>query len=168
MMLVFSSFVASIDGFLIGISLKFMKQNLTIRNLSILFLCNLVLYSLLLSLYSFFQFSFVTKFMATIFYLIFAFLAFREKPEEEISFTHDLSFVSCIFLTLTHSIDGAFVSLSFVYEYPLWMIIILFSFMAVLLMFLGYFFASQVKHIKKSNYVSGLLFFLLAIFNQFL
>lgn len=168
MMLLFSSFVASLDGFLIGISLKFMKQDLTFRNISMLFFFNLILYSILLSLYSFFQFNFVTKFIATLFYLIFAFLAFRDKPEEEISIKRDLSLVSCIFLTLTHSIDGAFVSLSFVYEYPLWVIIFLFSFMAVLLMFMGYFFAGHIKHVKKSNYISALLFFLLAFFNQFL
>ncbi len=167
MMLLISSFVASLDGFIIGIGLKGNRIQLTYKEFFILFFENIILYSILLFLYSFLQFQFITNFISTLFYLILAFLSFRNKEEETTIFSKKLNLLSCFFLTLSHSMDGVLVSLGFVYEYPLGIIVFLFSFMAVLLIVLGYFFANTFSMPKKSNYISAFLFLLLAIWNHF-
>ncbi len=167
MMLLFGAFVASLDGLLIGIGLKLMNRKMSIRNIGTLFLDNFIIYSILLSLYYLFEFQFVTKFISTLLYFLLAILSLRSQ-EESVSIPKGLSFIHCIALTLTHSIDGVCVSVGFVYHYPLWIIISLFSFMSVFLMVLGYLLGGRVPQVKKSNYVSALLFFLLALFNQFL
>lgn len=167
MMLLFGSFVASLDGLLIGISLKIMQRKISFQNIITLFLGNFFIYCILLSLYYFFAFQFVTKFISTLLYCMLAIFSLCNK-EEQRNLTKNLSFIHCITLTFTHSIDGALVSIGFVYHYPLWIIILMFSFMAVFLMILGYLLGGRIKGIKKSNYVSALLFFALALSNQFL
>lgn len=167
MMLFISSFVASLDGFVIGIGLRGLHFNISYKNFIVLFLENLFLYSTLLFFYSFFHFQFITNFVSTLLYLTLAFVSLKSKKEKNSMMPKTLNVFSCFFLTLTHSLDGSLVSLGFVYEYPLWIIICLFSFMAVLLIALGYFFSTSFQVSKKSNYVSAFLFFLLAIFNQF-
>ncbi len=167
MMLIFSAFVASLDGLLIGLSLRLSHQKLTYFNIFILFSGNIFLYSTLLSIYFLFHFQFVTKFISTIFYIFLAYNSFSQKNKETLPETTCLNFSSCLFLTLVHSIDGALVSLGFVYEYPIFLIIFLFSFMAVLLMVIGNYGGSFFQNIKKSNYYGAFLFLLLAIFNQF-
>lgn len=168
MLLFLSSLVASFDGFLIGISLKCMNLKLSIQNICVLFISNFVIYSCVIFLYTFFQFQFVTQFVSTLLYLFFAFLAWKDNDSfEEHTPIQELHLFPCILLALTHSFDGALVSLNFVYEYPCLLLIFLFSFMAVLLLVLGYLFANSFHHIKKSNYFSALFFVLLAIWNQF-
>lgn len=167
MMLLISSFVASLDGFIIGIGLKGNRIQLKWKEFIILFVENIFLYSFLLFLYSFFHFQFITPFISTLLYLVLAFFSFRNKEEDIPIVSKNLNVFSCFFLTLTHSLDGVLVSLGFVYEYPLFVIIILFSFMAIFLIGLGYFFAKSFPMSKKSNYISTVLFLFLAIWNQF-
>lgn len=166
MFLLFTSFVASLDGFLIGMGLRLANISLTKKNILTIFIGNLLIYSFFLILYSFFHLSFMTKLFSTILYLLFAWKTFREK-EKENSYQETLNFKECLLLTLTHSLDGTIVSLRFVYFYSLWKIIFIFSFSSLFLLLLGYFSARIFKNFKKGNYLATGLFLILAILNQF-
>ncbi len=168
MLLLLSSFVASLDGLVLGFGLKSLKIKLSFSNIITLFFSNFFIYFIVLFLYTFFQLQFVTKPVSTFFYLLLALFAWKNKDDvdgENVSI--ELGFFPCIMLSFTHSLDGTLISLGFVYQYSFLLIAILFSFMAVLLFVFGYLLAHKMEFIKKSNHFSGLLFLFLAILNQF-
>ncbi len=166
MFLLLNSLVASLDGLLIGIGLRLAKSKLSTTNILSIFIGNMMIYTFFLLLYYYFKLSFMTKTISTILYLFLAWRALKE--DEKANYQKKLTLLECCLLTLTHSLDGTIISLNFVYNYPLFEIIALFSFMSVAVLYIGYTFATLFSGIKKANILSALLFILLAIINQFL
>lgn len=163
-----SAFGASLDGFIIGLSLKLSHQKFSKMNMITFLIGNFILYSLALVLYSTFHFHFVTRFISTLLYLLLALLTYHDRKEEiENRFSQVLSFKRCLLLVFTHCIDGTLVSLNFVYEYSIPFLVFLFSMMSFFILLFGYYFAHLFPNPKKSNLFGALLFVLLAILNQF-
>lgn len=166
MFIILNAIIASLDGLIIGISLHLSKTKITLKNNIIFLITNFLIYTLVNYLYIFFHFTFMTKTITTFLYLFLAWNAYKTNDEEEICI-HDLTFKKNILLAFTHSLDGSIISLNFINQYNLILIIGLFSFSSLLLLLIGYYFANILKNIKKSNLISALLFILLAILNQF-
>lgn len=166
MFILLNALVSSLDGLIIGISLKLSNTKLTFKNYLILFITNTLIYSTIITLYYAFHFKFMTTTITTILYLLLAINAYKENHNEE--YSKILSIKQTIILAIVHSLDGSVVSLNFVYDYNIIFIILLFSISAILLLILGYLFAKNFKKIKKGNYISTFLFILLAILNLFL
>ncbi len=164
MFIILNSVIASLDGLIIGISLKLKKIKLETKNTLIFFIGNIIIYSIFISLYYFFDLKFMTKNITTILYLILAINTIKSKESNNFNC---LTIKNTIFLTLAHSLDGTIVSLSFIYNYNNIFIILLFSISSTIILILGYYFAKIFKHIKKEELISGLLFIILAILNQF-
>lgn len=162
-----SAFVASLDGFIIGLSLKLSGVKILKKNILLFLLGNIFIYSTAILTYTFFHFQFVTNFVSTILYLILAYLSFSDDNNLNHISDKVLSFSKWILLIFTHSLDGMLVSLSFVYEYSAIFLIFLFSIMSILILLCGYYFGRIFSTQKKSNYIGALLFVLLAILNQF-
>lgn len=167
MFVLLSSFVASLDGFIIGLSLKLSGVKISKQNMVTFLFGNLFIYSFAILAYTFFHFQFITNFVSTILYLILAYFTFAE--DEKLNQVNDktLSFGKWIMLIFTHSLDGTLVSLSFVYDYSSLFLILLFSFMSILILLCGYYFGSLFSIKKRNRYIGALLFILLAILNQF-
>lgn len=166
MLLLLNAIVASLDGFIIGISLKLAKTKLTIINNIILFLTNLIIYAGIILLYVFLHFKFMTPFITTILYLYLAWNAYNNK--ENNNFNTFLTIKQTVLIATTHSLDGSIISLNFVYNYNIILIISLFSFLAIFFLLLGYYFANLFKNIKHTNLINFMLFILLAILNLIL
>ena len=165
MFLILNSIVASLDGLIIGIGLKLAHTKLSKTNILTISIGNIVIYTFFLTLYYYFKLTFMTKLISSCLYLFLAWRSYKEK--ENNTYTEKLSFLECILLTITHSLDGTLISLNFVYNYQLIYIISIFSFSSIILLLLGYYFAKLIKITKKSNYISACLFLLLAFTNQF-
>lgn len=163
LMIFFSAFVASLDGFFIGLSLKF--GNITLRKQDILFFLigNLMIYSLFLFSYSFFQFHFFTDYISFLLYLFLAYLYFFDTKETPSFTNHSLSISTFFLLLVSHSIDGTLVALSNVYDYSVWFLVFLFSFMSLFILLVGYYFGSLFPNFKHSNWICAILFLLLAL-----
>ncbi len=165
MFLFINSLVASLDGLIIGINLKLTKIKLTFFNLLTFLIFNTLIYFLVLKTYYLFNLSFISKNIATIIYLFLALNNLKSKEQQE--YNQKLNFFNTLILALSHSLDGSLISLNFIYQYSLITIISLFSFMAVFILLIGYYFANLFKHLKNGNFYSALLFIILAIFNYF-
>ena len=108
----------------------------------------------------------MSKTFTTILYLVLAYQAFKNK--DEVNFNgKNLNLLNCLILTLTHSLDGAIISLNFVYSYNIMYISLIFSIMSLLTLLIGYYFAKYLKNLSKNNYISALLFIILAVINQY-
>ncbi len=166
MFLLLNAIVASLDGLIIGISLRLGGTKITKKNIITILIGNYMIYAFFLLLYYYFQFTFMTKNITTLLYLILAWNAYRNKNTLEFK-TNTLSFRECLLITLTHSLDGTIVSLSFVYNYSVIHIVAIFSAISLLLLLCGYYFSKIVKT-KKENLISSILFLILAIINHFL
>lgn len=166
MFILLNALVSSLDGLIIGISLKLSNTKLTLKNYLILFITNTLIYSTITTLYYAFYLKFMTTTITTILYLLLAINAYKENRDDE--YSKILSIKQTILLAIVHSLDGSIISLNFVYNYNIIFIILLFSISAILLLILGYLFAKIFKKIKKGNYISAFLFILLAILNLFL
>ena len=168
-MLVFlSAFVASLDGFIIGLSLRLSNIKFSKRNGIFFLLGNIFIYSLAIFSYTYFHFQFVTTLVSTILYLILAYFTFMDSEEiNTYENMQNLSFGKLILLILTHSLDGTLVSLSFVYDYSMLFLILLFSFMSISILLFGYYFGILFKFKKKNRYIGSILFILLAFLNKF-
>lgn len=165
MILFLSSLVASLDGFLIGFNLKISQVKMKRKDFCFFFCGNLILYSIVLYSYAFFQFTFFTSFVSACFYVILAYLSLFDHEEKFSIAQKHLTILTLFLLILSHSIDGTLISLGFVYEYSIWLLVFLFSFMSVFILFLGYSIGMLFPEIKYSNYVCALLFLLLAFGN---
>ncbi len=166
MFLLLNSIVASLDGLIIGIGLQLSKVKLSKTNILTIFLGNSLIYTFFLTIYYYFQFTFMTKTISTLLYLFLAYRSLKEK-EEQRKYKKTLHFLECVLLTLSHSLDGTIISFNFVYTEPILKIVSYFSLASILILLIGYYFASIFKNNKKSNYISAILFLLLAIINQF-
>lgn len=166
MFLLLNAFIASIDGFIIGSSLRFSHIKLTKSNIIAFFFGNVLIYFFSLFLYYYFHLTFMTKNISTILYLLLAFHSLKEEETPE--FSKKLTKVNFLLLILTHSLDGTIVSLNFVYNYSLYWITFIFSFFSIFLLLAGYYSSKKIKEIKNSHYLSFFLFLLLAILNYFL
>lgn len=162
-----NAIVASLDGLIIGIGLRFSNIELSKKNIFIIFIENILIYTFFLFLYKYFHFTFMTKNITTLLYLFLAWNSFHNEDSIEIK-EQKLNFITCSFITLTHSLDGTIVSLSFAYNYALLYICCIFSILSVLILLIGYYFAKQFKNCKKGNYLSTILFVILALINHFL
>lgn len=167
MFLLLNSIAASLDGLIIGIGLRLASIKLSKTNMLIIWLGNFLIYALFLFLYYFFKLTFMTKNITSILYLVLAFHAWRNNESFEVK-EKTLGLFSCFLLTLTHSLDGTIVSLSFVYQYNILHICFIFSSMSLIVLLIGYYFAKLFKSKKKESYISASLFLLLALINQFL
>jgi len=165
MFLLINSIVASLDGLIIGIGLRLSSVKINKTNILTILIGNILIYTLFLTLYYSFQFTFMTKTISTILYLFLAYRSLKEETKKE--YQEKLKFWECILLTLSHSLDGTLISLNFVYTEPMIKIVTYFSLSSLLILLIGYYFASVFKNNKKSNYWSAFLFLLLAIINQF-
>lgn len=168
MFVFFSAFVASLDGFIIGLSLRLSNIKFSNKNIFLFLLGNIIIYSLAIFAYTFFHFQFVTTLVSTILYFILAYFTFIDS--EEIDTYQEgqiLSFGKLLLLILTHSLDGTLVSLSFVYDYSIFFLVLLFSFMSITILLIGYYFGKLFRMKKKNRYIGSILFVLLAILNQF-
>ena len=166
MFLFLNALVASLDGLIIGISLRLENTKITKTNILTILIGNYVIYAFFLFLYYHFRLTFMTKNITTLLYLILAWNAYRNKDTMETK-ANILSLKECLLITLTHSLDGTVISLSFVYNYPLIHIVTVFSFASLIILLFGYYFANIIK-VKKENLISAILFLLLATINQFL
>ncbi len=159
-----NALVASLDGFIIGISLKLAKTKLTFTSYSIFFLTNLIIYYSIITLYYVFHLHFMTTFITTILYLVLAFNAYKE---EEKNYDQKLNFKKTLMLAAAHSIDGSIISLNFVYKYTSLTISLIFGITSLLLILIGYYFATVFKNFKNRNKWNAGLFILLALLNLF-
>ena len=110
----------------------------------------------------------MTTLVSTILYFILAYFTFIDS--EEIDTYQEgqiLSFGKLLLLILTHSLDGTLVSLAFVYDYSIFFLVLLFSFMSITILLIGYYFGKLFRMKKKNRYIGSILFVLLAILNQF-
>ena len=110
----------------------------------------------------------MTTLVSTILYFILAYFTFIDS--EEIDTYQEgqiLSLGKLLLLILTHSLDGTLVSLSFVYDYSIFFLVLLFSFMSITILLIGYYFGKLFRMKKKNRYIGSILFVLLAILNQF-
>ncbi|MCI8575020.1 MAG: hypothetical protein HFI09_00960 [Bacilli bacterium] len=168
MFVFFSAFVASLDGFIIGLGLRLSHIKFSKKDILLFFLGNVIIYSFAIFAYTFFHFRFVTTLVSTILYLVLAYFTFIDSEEintyEE---CHNLTFGKLALLILTHSLDGTLVSLGFVYDYSLFFLVLLFSTMSIGILLFGYYFGRLLKTKKKNRYIGSILFVLLAILNQF-
>ena len=113
MFLIFNALVASLDGLIIGIGLRLANIKISKKNILIILLGNLFVYYFSLYIYKSFNLSFMSKTFTTILYLVLAYQAFKNK--DEVNFNgKNLNLLNCLILTLTHSLDGAIISLNFV------------------------------------------------------
>lgn len=167
MFLLLNAIAASLDGLIIGIGLKLSHIKLTKTNKFIIFIGNFLVYLLFLTLYHYFKFTFMTKGVTTILYFFLAFQSYRNQESFQTN-EKTLNFISCLLLTLTHSLDGTIISLRFVYEFNILYICFIFSSMSLFILLIGYYFAILFKNQKNENYLRTLLFLLLAFINQFL
>lgn len=165
MFLLLNAFVASLDGLIIGIGLRFSKVKLTKTNILTILVGNAIIYTFFLTLYYYFHLTFMTKTISTFLYLFLAWRSFKEEKQKE--YKETLPFWECMLLTLSHSLDGTLISLNFVYTEPIFKIVSYFSIASILILLLGYYFASLLSKTKKENKISTILFLLLAIINQF-
>ena len=78
MFLLINSIVASLDGLIIGIGLRLSNVKVNKTNILTILIGNFLIYTLFLTLYYSFQFTFMTKTISTILYL---FLAYRSLIE---------------------------------------------------------------------------------------
>ena len=161
-----NAFTSSLDGLIIGISLKLSNTKLNLTNYLIMFITNLLVYSTIITLYYEFHFKFMTTPITTILYLLLAINAFKTDINEQ--YEQKLAIKQTIILAIVHSLDGSILSLNFIYSYNILFIILLFSVLAIFLLIVGYFFANNFKKIKKGNYINTFLFIVLAILNLFL
>lgn len=166
MFLFFNAIVASLDGVIIGTCLKLMNVYLSRKNIFYIFLTNLIIYTIFLNIYYYLNLTFMTKNVVSILYLCFAFFSFFNKEEIDIK-QKKLNLLSCILLSLTHSLDGVSISLSFVYKVNIIYIIVVFSIFSIILLLIGYYFANIFKKNKKADIINALLFLFLFISNQF-
>lgn len=164
MFLLFNAIVASMDGFVMGMGLRLARVKITKGNMIVFLLGNVIIYTFFLFLYRYLQLRIITKFGTTILYLVLSWYAFKNKEE---SYPKSLEFKELMLLLLTHSIDGTAISLGFVYSYRLEAIVVSFSLLSVAVLILGYYSVNVFQGFKKTNYISSLLFVLLAIWNQF-
>lgn len=167
MFLILNAIAASLDGLIIGIGLRLAHIKLSKGNMFLIWIGNFLIYALFLFLYYFFKLTFMTKTITTILYLILAIHAWRNEENFHMK-EEKLGLLSCLILTLTHSLDGTIVSLSFVYQYHILYICCIFSIMSLLVLLIGYYFASLFKNKKKESYINTFLFLILALINQFL
>lgn len=165
MFLFLNSLIASLDGLVIGIGLHLSKVKISKTNILIISLGNILIYTFFLTLYYYFHLTFMTKTITTFLYLFLAWKALKEEKQK--NYKEKLSLGECILLTFTHCLDGTLISLNFVYTEPIIKIVLYFSLSSILILLIGYYFAKILKDIKKSNRISAILFFLLAIINQF-
>ena len=165
MFLILNAIVASLDGLIIGIGLKLSKVKLTLKNNIIFLLTNFFIYSIVILFYYTFHFKFMTTTITTLLYLLLAWNAYKSNEKEK--YEQKLTFRKNILLAITHSLDGSIISLNFVYNYNLNLIILSFSLCSLLLLLTGYYFATILKNIKNSNLISAILFIILAILNLF-
>ncbi len=159
-MIFFHAFVASLDGFFMGMALR-------IRNISfslfyrILFLFgNLFLYTFFLCSYQFFSLPFFTKPFSIGCYLFLFFFSLRSSTDIPMM---EMKFFPFLTVLLSHVLDGGIISLQFVYSYPIWFLVFLFSFFSYRLFFFGFSFGKYLPFIQKSNYLVAFFFFLLLI-----
>lgn len=164
MFLFFNAIVASLDGIVIGSIIRLQNRILTKKNILTIFITNLFLYFIFLKLYTYFNFTFMNKIVTSLLYLFFAINNLNEKEELKIK-EKKLNIISCILIALTHSLDGISISLSFTNNYSLNLINIIFSTNSLILLLIGYYFATFFNKYKYSSYISAILFFLLFIFN---
>ncbi len=167
MFLILNSIVASLDGLIIGIGLRLSHIKLTKSNMFTIFIGNFFVYLFFPSLYYYFKFTFMTKTITTILFLILAIHSWCNQETYTI-IKPTLGFLNCILVTLAHSLDGTIISLSFVYQYKILPICCLFSIMSLGILLVGYYFSSIFKNTKKENHMSAFLFLLLALINHFL
>lgn len=166
MFVLFSALVASLDGFVIGLSLRLSNVSFSKRDILIFLLGNIVIYSLAILAYTFFQFQFVTTYVSTFLYFLLAYLSFQDSEELASYDEHKFLSLGKLFLLIcTHSLDGTLVSLSFAYEYSIFFLVALFSIMSISILLFGYYFG-YLFHLKKRNrYIGSFLFLLLAFLN---
>lgn len=166
MFLILNAIVASLDGIIIGLSLRLANIKIQKHNIIIIFIGNLLIYTLFLFLYKTLNLTFMTKNISTILYLFLAWHSFHEQ--ETVSFKENsLKILDCIVVTITHSLDGTIISLNFAYQYHILYTSIIFSIVSLLFLLIGYYFAKLFKSKKKQNGYSAVLFILLAIINHF-
>lgn len=163
MFLLLNAFIASLDGILIGTSLKLSKIKLTKINFLLFFIGNILIYFLSLYIYYYFKLTFMNKIISTIFYLLLGFNSLKENNHKKY---YKLSLIDYLLITITHSLDGTLISLNFVYNYSLIYITIIFSIFSISLLYIGY--KIFKLKFKNSNIISFILFLLLAILNYFL
>lgn len=168
MFLILNAIAASLDGLIIGISLHLSNIYISKKNTLLIFVENLIFYAFFLFLYSYFHLTFMTKTVTTLLYLFLAFNAFNNKEKENKIEEKALNVLSCTLLTITHSLDGAIVSLPFVYQYSIILISFIFGLMSITVLLIGYYFTNYFNKTKKKKYIGPLLFIFLAIINQFL
>ncbi len=165
MFLLLNAIVASLDGWIIGIGLRLSNIRLSKKDMFIILIGNFLIYTFFLFLYYYFKFTFMTKTLTSVLYILLGLNSLRN--EEICQFKQNkLSILNCILITLTHSLDGTMISLSFVYNYSILHISSIFCVMSLVILLFGYYFAKILNHSKK-NYIGAFLFFLLALINQF-
>ena len=158
-MLFLSAIATSMDSFLIGFSLK-NTHKLTMNDLIVLWFGYIFTLYIILKIFSLFQIQIDQPIFKCIVFFILGILCLKEQKEEyQISIKKRTLF----FLTLTNSLDGCIVALTFTKTYPLLYISFLFSSFSIILLWLGYKFSKQ----KKNRWLSPFLYFSLAILSFF-
>ena len=157
-MLFLSAIATSMDSFLIGFSLN--EQKLTIKNFILLWLSYILTLYILLLISSLLKIQIDQPILKSILFFILGILCLKgQKEKQHISIKKR----TMIFLSLSNSLDGWLVALTFVKFYPLLYISLIFSSFSLILLWLGYKFPKQ----KKNQWLSPFLYFILAILSFF-
>lgn len=159
-MLFLASFLTSIDCFVIGFSLKIEQKKLSFGKLLFLWLFMFLFYLFFLFVFkqtNFLQIKFHLQFHL---FILLAFLALKKNndPYSQISFSKALLLLS------VNSIDGLFISITFLEKFNMFYLSLLFSIMTFLLFILG---LKIPFKIKKKKYTLCILFLFLALLSLF-
>ncbi len=161
-MLFLSAIATSMDSFIMGISFKISKTKLTLKNIVELSLGSFLTITFFHITMQIFHISVANKFTKFLLFLILG--IFSLKKEEKKKYQKKLTPKEILLIILSNSIDGFLVSLTFTTQYSITLLSFIYAITGIFLLLLG---NKTPISWKKRDYISTVLFFVLAITSLF-
>jgi len=161
-MLFISAIAASMDSFVIGISLKLNKMKLHLLEILEMSLGSFITILFFHILLNTFHIQIHHKFTKFILFILLGILSLK-KEKKKIPY-QALNQKDIFLIILSNSIDGFLISLTFINQYSYIFLSFIYSFSGIFLLILGNSFSINIK---KSDLISTTLFFLLALISLF-
>ncbi len=157
-MLLLSGIATSMDSFCLGIFLKQNHTKLTFKNTLILWFGLFFLLLFFHILFKITSISLVNPYLKSILFFLLAIYSLKEDANK--SYSKKLSIKDLLLIVLSNSFDSFLVSLTFIPIYSILFVCFVFSFLSILFFHFGFCFPIPLK---KENYLTAILFFLLSI-----
>lgn len=171
MLLISSAAITCFDCFLIGLILGINKTTFSLKNKLTVFLTSFLILLITYNLYKIFNNSFLNYKTGSILFLLLGIKSFFENSKKNFDKNNDhkISFKEAIILSLSISLDSVISSFTLASKYNYYLSIITYSSFSILFISLGISFSKikLFKNIKKSNYISATLYFILSIIFYF-